>query len=72
MNQEEMNAAVKDVVTAFATDNNERAEQVLHQILQAKMTKLVTPPKDEEDAEKDVNPDNPDGELSKDAAKSDE
>lgn len=59
MSPEEINAAIKDVVTAYATDNNERAEQVLHQVLQAKMQAIVTPAVASSD-EHDIDPEDPD------------
>ncbi len=67
MTPEEIKSAIKDAVTAYATENTERAEQVLHNVLQAKMQKLVNPTASEETEvsavaadEIDVDPDNPD------------
>ncbi len=66
MTPEEIKSAIKDAVTAYATENTERAEQVLHNVLQAKMQKLVNPAASEETEvaavadEIDVDPDNPD------------
>lgn len=42
MNQDEIKDAIKDAITAYATDNTARAEQVLHEVLQAKMRDLMS------------------------------
>ena len=60
MSPEEIKAAIKDAVTAYATDNNSRAEQVLHQVLQAKMQNVVAASANRSSDESDINPDNPD------------
>lgn len=38
---DQINTDLKNLVTAIATDNNEKAEQALHNVLQAKMQALL-------------------------------
>lgn len=44
MNQDEIKAALKDVVTNLVKDDNEAAQAAFHQVLQAKMRDRINPP----------------------------
>lgn len=54
MTPEEMKASLHQVITAHATENAERAAELFHDVLQAKMRAIMHPP------EQDVDPEDPD------------
>lgn len=62
MNPEEQKANLHSVITAHATQNPERAQELFHDVLQAKMQQLMRPEVDAVDADEDtdIDPENPD------------